>query len=68
MTETGGPGDFQLIRDTLLRFDPETRHQVIETMRVLRELPVPAAVRILAEAGMRAQATRRQSFIRPGET
>jgi hypothetical protein len=42
--------DFELIRDGLLRLDPETRVQVVETMKVLRELPIPVAVRILANA------------------
>ena len=47
----GGPGDFELIRDTLLRLDPETRAEVIAAMKALRALPVPVAVRILANAG-----------------
>ena len=42
--------DFELIRDTLLQFDPETRHHVIEAMKVLRGLPVPVAAKILAGA------------------
>ena len=42
--------DFELIRDTLMQFDPETRHHVIEAMKVLRGMPVPVAVRILADA------------------
>ena len=42
--------DFELIRDTLLQFDPETRHHVIEAMKALRGMPVPVAVRILADA------------------
>ena len=42
--------DFELIRDTLMQFDPETRHHVIEAMKVLRGLPVPVAAKILAGA------------------
>ena len=63
MTETGEPGDFELIRDTLLQFDPETRHQVIGAMKAIRELPRPVAVRILAEAGAQAEAARRPLLI-----
>ena len=42
--------DFELIRDTLMQFDPETRHHVIEAMKVLRGMPVPVAAKILAGA------------------
>ena len=42
--------DFELIRDALLRFDPETRHHLIEAMKIMRTLPRPVAVRILASA------------------
>jgi len=40
--------NFEVIRDTLLQMDPETRAEVIAAMIALRELPVPVAVRILA--------------------
>jgi hypothetical protein len=57
----------ELMERTLAGFDPETRHQVIETMRVLRDMPVRVAVRVLAQAGadarMRAEASR---FRMPG--
>lgn len=48
-TEPRGLTNFELICDGLLRLDPETRHQVIQAMMVLREVPVPATVRILAK-------------------
>jgi hypothetical protein len=50
----GEPNDFEVIRDALLRLDPETRIQTIEAMKALRALPRPVTVRILADAGMRA--------------
>jgi len=50
--------DFELIRDTLLQLDPETRHQAIEAMKALRALPVPVAVRVLATESMRQQMCR----------
>ena len=50
----GEPGNFELIRDALLRLDPETRAQVVETMKVMRALPRPVAARILADAAMRS--------------
>jgi hypothetical protein len=49
------PSNFEVIRDTLLRLDPETRAQTIEAMKILRTLPHPVAVRILADAGVRAE-------------
>ena len=55
MTETAGePSDFEVIRDGLLRLDPETRHHVIEAMRVLRDAPLPVGVRVLAGAAATA--------------
>lgn len=47
--------NFEVIRDTLLQMDPETRYQAVEAMKALRALPVPVAVRVLSEAGMRAR-------------
>jgi hypothetical protein len=41
--------NFEVIYDTLLEMDPETRHHVIGAMLAIRELPVPDAVRILAK-------------------
>jgi len=56
MTDTAGePSNFEVIRDGLLRLDPETRHHVIEAMRVLRDAPIPVGVRILARAGAAAE-------------
>jgi len=51
-------GDFELIRDTLLKMDPETRHQVIEAMKAIRACPPPVAVRVLADAAMRSRMAR----------
>ena len=51
----GERNDFEAIRDGLLHLDPETRHQVIASMRLLREMPRPVAVRVLADAAMKAQ-------------
>lgn len=48
--------DFDVIRDFLLTLDPETRHQVIASMRLIRDLPAPAAVRIMINAAWRDQA------------
>ena len=42
--------DFEVLRDGLLELDPDTRHEVIETMKVLRTLPPPVAARVLANA------------------
>jgi hypothetical protein len=47
--------DFDPIRDTLLQFDPDTRAEVIEAMKALRALPVPAAVRVLVNESLRQQ-------------
>lgn len=55
MGNDGEPGNFEVIRDTLLGMDPETRFQVVETMKLLRTMPRPAAVRVLAEASTRAR-------------
>jgi hypothetical protein len=41
--------DFELIRDTLARLDPETRRETVEAMIWLRKLPVPVALRILVQ-------------------
>ena len=52
---TGDPdrrSDFEVIRDSLLRMDPETRAEVVATMRALRALPPLAAVRVLAKAAV----------------
>jgi len=51
----GEPSDFEVIRDGLLRLDPETRHHVIEAMMVLRDAPLPVGVRILARAAAAAE-------------
>ena len=56
-------GDFDLIRDTLLQMDPETRAEAIEAMKALRALPPAAAVRVLADAGMRANLHARRPLI-----
>ena len=56
MTDTAGePSNFEVIRDGLLRLDPETRHHVIEAMRVLRDAPLPVGVRVLARAARSAE-------------
>ena len=48
------PSGFEVLRDGLLRLDPETRHHVIEAMRVLRDAPLPVGVRVLARAARSA--------------
>jgi hypothetical protein len=46
--------DFEVIRDTLLQMDPDTRVEVVAAMQAIRACPRPVAVRILANAAMRA--------------
>lgn len=48
------PSNFELIRDTLLRMDPETRAETIEAMKVFQTVPRPVGVSVLAHAAMRA--------------
>lgn len=40
--------NYELIRDTLLKMDPETRTEVVAAMEAIRQVPIPVAVRILA--------------------
>ena len=47
--------NFEVIRDTLLQVNPETRAEVIAAMEALRACPRPVAVRILANAALRAE-------------
>lgn len=49
---SGDASDFEVLRDVLLRLDPDTRADIIETIRILRDLPVPVAVRVLADAAL----------------
>lgn len=58
--------DFEVIRDTLLQMDPETRTEVIGVMEALRACPRPVAVRILANAAMRAHLNRPLPLIMTG--
>lgn len=53
----GRASDFELIRDGLLRLDPDTRAEVIAAMKALRATPTHVAVRILAQAAIRAALT-----------
>lgn len=45
-------GDFEVIRETLLQMDPETRTEVIAAIKALRACPRLVAVRILAKAAV----------------
>lgn len=59
--------NFEVIRDTLLQMDPETRYQVIGAMKALRALPRPVAVRVLlADAAMRADLYAPRPMLRGG--
>lgn len=62
--EIDAASDFELIRSTLFRMDPETRHQVIGAMIVIRTMPIPVAVRVLASAAARERLLR-SPIIRP---
>jgi len=55
MSAQGQQSDFEVIRDTLLQMDPETATEVIAAMGALRACPRPVAVRILANAAIRAE-------------
>jgi hypothetical protein len=57
------PESFEALRCGLLQLDPETRHQVIDAMLVMRSLPPPVAVRILAAASRSAADARRPFLV-----
>ena len=65
-SDEGEPSNFELIRDTLLRLDPETCAQTIEAMKVIRTLPTPVAVRILANAARDSALRSRSLMMMPG--